>query len=131
MTLHRVNGFTPRGLLGMTPVPDGWRLCSNQVVTDDKHGAFVLVQNHDTSVVCGLNDDGFISMADEDLSPYLKEFAIIKLARIQHGMTQSQLAKELGVAKMTISKWEIGAARATASRRRQLETILGIKLGKY
>lgn len=40
----------------------------------------------------------------------------VKTARIRKGLTQSQLAEQLGVSKATVSGWELGAANPGADR---------------
>lgn len=49
----------------------------------------------------------------------------IKIARLRAGITQSDLAKQLGVTNGTVSQWEQGITHPSARRLKPLAEILG------
>jgi transcriptional regulator with XRE-family HTH domain len=52
----------------------------------------------------------------------------IKTARLKRGLSQSQLAKQLGVSRNAVSQWESGSSEPTPERLRQLCVTLNVDL---
>jgi transcriptional regulator with XRE-family HTH domain len=52
--------------------------------------------------------------------------ARIRLQRIMHGMTQSELAKLIGISFQSVQKYERGENRVSASRLHEFATALGV-----
>lgn len=64
------------------------------------------------------------------MSPQPFDPVILRAARIRRGMTQSEVARAVGVAGgERVSKWELGAASPSASVRVRLARALGLELG--
>ncbi len=66
--------------------------------------------------------------AHEDMEP---EFAIIKAiirARAKHGLTQRQLALDLGISQPSLARFESGNANPTFSFLKKVTSGLGLKL---
>lgn len=53
----------------------------------------------------------------------------LKKARIDAGLTQADLANRLGVAVITVKKWEAGDRAPTIERLREIAKALGVKPG--
>lgn len=52
----------------------------------------------------------------------------IKKARLMKGVTQSELAKEIGVSSVTVSKWENGLMSPTVTRLKTVADVLGVRV---
>lgn len=52
--------------------------------------------------------------------------ARIRLQRVMHGMTQSELAKLIGISFQSVQKYERGENRVSASRLHEFATALGV-----
>ena len=51
----------------------------------------------------------------------------LKAARVNAGFTQNELAKRLGVSKVTYWKWETGKAEPKFSKYQQICDLCGVK----
>ncbi len=60
----------------------------------------------------------------------IKEPIDIKAIRLELGFTQEDLARTLGLALSTVSKWEQGVTSPSRLAREKLETLLEDKGGK-
>jgi transcriptional regulator with XRE-family HTH domain len=56
---------------------------------------------------------------------------IIKSRRVARGLTQSQLARELGVPDVYVSRWERGVAVPPPATAQRLESVLGGDIREY
>ena len=53
---------------------------------------------------------------------------ILRNARLSHGLTQTDIARELGISTQAVSKLENNAARASFERIHRLCQVLGLEL---
>ena len=51
----------------------------------------------------------------------------LKIARLRNGLTQRQLAEQIGVGFKEVSHWEVGDRTPTVQTIKKLGTILGIE----
>jgi DNA-binding transcriptional regulator YiaG len=58
-----------------------------------------------------------------------KDVSIVKETRVKLGLTQVQLAKELGVTKQQVCNWETGARKITKQTELALQTVKHNLLG--
>ena len=58
----------------------------------------------------------------------MKFYQNIQKLRKEKGMSQEQLAEQLGVSRQTISKWESGAVCPTLDRMQELAALFAIPL---
>lgn len=56
---------------------------------------------------------------------------MLRAARLQHGWTQEDVAKQLGITKQAVSKLENHAGRASFDRIHRLCLLLGLELGLW
>lgn len=52
----------------------------------------------------------------------------LKAARINAGLTQKELAKELGVSNTTVNSWENGDTEPTLTQLREISRLSGIPM---
>ncbi|QIG78041.1 hypothetical protein BRUR0010001c01_00010 [Bifidobacterium phage BlindUri1] len=107
-----------------------WRICSPYKVIkdgDDKHPMALAIHAY-SGVVMGVAGPGpMVYLPDEDLTGLIDVGAQIKIARLQHGLTMSSLAKALGTTAQAIRYWESGIRRPRYHRVQQsIESVLGV-----
>ena len=54
----------------------------------------------------------------------------LKELRERHGLTQSGLARRLGISRGTISQWESGASKISSARLEQLSDIFNVDISR-
>lgn len=52
----------------------------------------------------------------------------LKACRINAGLKQSELAKELGVSLLTVSNWELGYSEPSLSQLRKISELSGVDM---
>lgn len=112
------------------PQPN-WRVCSPYKVIkngDEKHPMDLAIQAY-SGVVMGIISitELMVYMPKENLTDLIDIGAQIKIARIQHGLTMTSLAKKLGVTVQAIRYWESGTRQLRNHKARiSIENVLGI-----
>lgn len=56
------------------------------------------------------------------------EDVTLRTLRLRLGMTTEELASRIGVHRTTVVRWEAGAARPGASKRKELAKVLGVRV---
>lgn len=56
-----------------------------------------------------------------------KKLKKLKILRIQKGLSQAQLAKDLGTTQKTVSSWETGRATPRPSMMQKIADFFGVK----
>lgn len=67
-------------------------------------------------------------MTDHRQAPRRTNFSLIAAARLEAGMTQAELAAQLGIPQPQIAKWETGARHPKVENLARIAAVLGVPL---
>lgn len=114
------------GIIGKAP--QGWRTCSKTLTGE--HGEFTLIIDR-LGRIAAYHGGEDIRKAPADFRAFIDVGAEIRLARIDHNMTQKRLAELVGVYVgngMVVSAWENGWRKPAPKYRPLIDSQLGTTL---